>query len=82
MGLLLLCETVAKPFHEEYGFNFQADKTSKENKKVYVEFLALSSREGLITGYPLVPRKQWADCNILTGKMQAKLSVDQIWPES
>ncbi|KAF8710590.1 hypothetical protein RHS03_02283, partial [Rhizoctonia solani] len=34
MGLLLLCETVTKPYHEEYGFNFQADKTSKENGKV------------------------------------------------
>ncbi|CAE6459082.1 unnamed protein product [Rhizoctonia solani] len=34
MGLLLLCETVTKPYHEEYGFNFHADKTSKENGKV------------------------------------------------
>ncbi|CCO26309.1 poly [Rhizoctonia solani AG-1 IB] len=34
MGLLLLCETVTRPYHEEYGFNFHADKTSKENGKV------------------------------------------------
>ncbi|CAE6520139.1 unnamed protein product [Rhizoctonia solani] len=34
MGLLLLCETVTKPFHEEYGFNFHAAKTSKEMGKV------------------------------------------------
>jgi hypothetical protein len=34
MGLLLLCEAVANPVHEEYGFNFQADKTSKEKGKV------------------------------------------------
>ncbi|KAG8690265.1 hypothetical protein FRC11_012818, partial [Ceratobasidium sp. 423] len=34
MGLLLLCETVTKPYHEEYGFNFHADKTSKEKGKV------------------------------------------------
>ncbi|CUA75523.1 poly [Rhizoctonia solani] len=34
MGLLLLCETVTNPHHEEYGFNFHADKTSKEKGKV------------------------------------------------
>ncbi|KAG8707140.1 hypothetical protein FRC09_002008 [Ceratobasidium sp. 395] len=39
MGLLLLCEAVAQPFHEEYGFNFHADKTSKENGKVATKAL-------------------------------------------
>ncbi|KAF8610399.1 PARP-domain-containing protein [Ceratobasidium sp. AG-I] len=39
MGLLLLCETVAKPFHEEYAFNFHADKTSKEQNKVATKAL-------------------------------------------
>ncbi|KAG8746593.1 hypothetical protein FRC10_004445 [Ceratobasidium sp. 414] len=39
MGLLLLCEVVAQPFHEEYGFNFHADKTSKENGKVATKAL-------------------------------------------
>ena len=35
-GLLLLCEVVAKPFHEAYEFDFHADATSKKNHKVSV----------------------------------------------
>ena len=36
MGLLLLCEVVAKPFHEAYEFDFRADVTSKKKEKVSV----------------------------------------------
>jgi poly [ADP-ribose] polymerase 2/3/4 len=34
IGLLLLCEVVAKPFHEAYEFDFAANETSKKNGKV------------------------------------------------
>src|SRR5258706_12941458 len=36
IGLLLLCEVVARPYHEAYEFDFQANVTSKASDKVYV----------------------------------------------
>ena len=36
IGLLLLCEVVAKPYLECYEFDFHADQTSKKAGKVYV----------------------------------------------
>lgn len=34
VGLLLLCEVAAKPFHEETNANYNADQTCKDNKKL------------------------------------------------
>lgn len=36
IGLLLLCEVVARPYHEAYEFDWQANVTSKGLGKVYV----------------------------------------------
>jgi hypothetical protein len=36
IGLLLLCEVAAKPFHEETNANYSADQTCKANKKLYM----------------------------------------------
>lgn len=34
VGLLLLCEVAAKPFHEETYSNYNADQACKENLKL------------------------------------------------
>lgn len=34
VGLLLLCEIAAKPFHEEINSNYYADQACKDNKKL------------------------------------------------
>lgn len=44
-GLLLLCEVVAKPFHEAYEFDFHADVTSKNNSKVATKALGKMQHE-------------------------------------
>jgi hypothetical protein len=36
VGLLLLCEVAAKPFHEESYANYSADQTCRANKKFSV----------------------------------------------
>lgn len=34
VGLLLLCEVAARPFHEETNANYNADQACKDNKKL------------------------------------------------
>ncbi|KAH8928429.1 PARP-domain-containing protein [Atractiella rhizophila] len=89
MGILLLCEVVAKPFHEAYEFDFHADKTSKGNQKIATKALGKLQHEDWIDAGDTLGRDDLKGCIMPGGKAKdlsstfprPSVKVEDCWNE-